>query len=283
MKMNERMWKLVGVTVSLGALVGLAACGSMPNMNTQGLWGGDSATQAAASGGSGVSVPDPGTQPMSSGEFEALKSQVADAAMSQKKLSTVEEAGQTAWFSAAQVGELATMIDMKGDRIRLVESVAERILDLNNPGAITSQLTFADERSSVESIMADALSARQQEETRLAEAARVAEEQRIAEEQARRDQEAAQAQQSSEPSQSSSQSSQTSSQSSSSSSAYCCLGQKYNACDSGTAAAACMGWGQCTMRCMMNNESGCDTKCTDEYPAIRGCQADASKDHLCSK
>jgi len=286
MKINERIWKSVGVSMSVGALIGLAACGSMqmPNMSTQGLWGDDSSAQSAESGGSGISVPDPGSQPMSQSQFQILKSQVADAAMSQKKLSTVAEAGQSAWFSAAQVGELATMIDMKADRVRLVESVAARILDLDNPGALTSQLTFADERSSVEGIMANALAARQQEQARIAEANRIAEEnraaeRRAAEEQAQRDHEAAQAHQSSEPI----QSSQTSSQSSSSSSSYCCLGQKYNACDSGTAAAACLGWGQCTMRCMMNGGSNCDTKCTNDYPAIRGCQADASKDHLCSK
>lgn len=287
--MNERNWKMVGVSVVSAALLGIAACGSMkmPEMG-QGIFG-ETSAQAASSGGSGVAVPDAGAQPMSQNQFQNLKTQVADEAMTTNKIAAVENAGRSAWFSAAQVGELATMIDMKGDRVRLVETVAERILDLNNPGAITTQLTFADERSSVETIMGDALAARQKEEARLAEAARLAEEKRVAEEQRRAeeqraaDEQARRDQAAQQSSNSSQTSSQTSSQSSSSSSAYCCLGEKYNACDSGPAAAACVGWGQCTVKCMMSGKSGCDAECTDQYPAIRGCQADASKDHLCRK
>ena len=78
------------------------------------------------------------------------------------------------------------------------------------------------------------------------------------------------------------QSSSNSSQNSSaSSSASCCINGKYNECDSGAAAAACVGWGRCYMNCMMGGASSCDSKCVDENPLIKQCHADSSKDHTC--
>ena len=70
---------------------------------------------------------------------------------------------------------------MKDQRVKLVEAIADRILDLENAGAVTSKLTFADERSDVESIMSDARVTRANEEARLAEQERIAEEKRVAE------------------------------------------------------------------------------------------------------
>lgn len=280
--MNTRISSILVASTITAALIAIAACGSMPKFASGGGVWGNSATQGAqaSQGGSGVAIPNANAQAMSSAEFQALKTRVSDEGMTSNKIAAVEEASTSAWFSASQVGELTTMIDMKGDRVRLVEAVADRILDLENTGAVTSQLTFADERSSVESAMNDALAARRAEESRIAKEERIAEEQRLAEEErAAAERRAAQNQaaqdQTSTPS--------SSSQSSAESSAYCCLGEKYNTCESGTGVAACMGWGQCFFKCTMNNQSDCTATCTDKYPAIKQCRADASKDHLCRK
>ena len=171
---------------------------------------------------------------------------------------------------------------MKDQRVKLVEAIADRILDLENAGAVTSKLTFADERSDVESIMSDARVTRANEEARLAEQERIAEEKRVAEaakaaEEAKAADEARAKQQAdTTPSTSS-----TNTQTSSSNSSYCCLNGKYNACDSAAAAGACMGWGKCFFDCQMDGGSSCDQKCADEYPLISECRADASRDNQC--
>lgn len=274
-------------------LVGLAACSGMqmPNMGAGGgVWGSGFEEEGGTSQASGVSVPGPNAQAMSYAEFEQLKAYVEEANMSNQKIDVVVNASQSAYFSASQVGELVVMIDMKNDRVRLVEAIAERILDLNNPNPIVTKLTFADEKSDVQSIMSTALAARQQEEARLAEQARIAEQKR-AEEEAKAAEEARiaeqerqqQAAEQSQTSQSGSSSMTSGSSSSSSSSAYCCLGDKYNECDSAAAAGSCIGFGKCIFDCMVAGGSSCDSKCADEYPLIQQCRAVAANDHMCRK
>ncbi len=282
------------IGLSLGALIGVAACGSfqMPeSMKMDGMFSEDAAGSSATSqtSATGVELPPKNAQPMSSSEFEGLRARVADEGMSSNKIQVVEDAGRSSYFSAAQVGELAALLAMKGDRVKLVEAVAVRILDLNNPDAITSMLTFADERSDVESIMSKALAARGKEQARVAEAARVAEEKRIADdariaeeqrvsEENRRAEEAERAQTAT-----STTSTSTSKESSSSDSAYCCINGSYNSCDSAAAAGSCAGWGMCFFECQMDGKGNCDEKCAEKYPLIRECRAEPSKDSSCKK
>lgn len=273
------------------ALFGLAACAGM-QMPTGGVWGpGYQEEGGSSSAGSGVAVPGPNAQAMSYGEFEQLKVSVEEANMSNQKIDVIVNASQSAYFSAAQVGELVVMLDMKNDRVRVVEAVAERILDLNNPNPIVTKLTFADEKSDVQNIMSEALAARQAEEARLAEEARVAEQRRAEEEAQRaeeariaeqeRQQQAAQQPQGTTDNSGSNSNFSSDSSSSSSSSAYCCLGDKYNECDNAAAAGACMGFGKCIFDCMVSGGSSCDSKCADEYPLIQQCRAVAANDHMC--
>jgi len=44
-----------------------------------------------------------------------------------------------------------------------------------------------------------------------------------------------------------------------------------------------MGWSTCFFECTVDGGSNCQEKCADDYPLIRQCQADASKDNLCKK
>ncbi|MEZ4461362.1 MAG: DUF4476 domain-containing protein [bacterium] len=281
--MAGKTWKShLVVGIGAFALVGAAACGSFKMPEGYGasglLTGGpDDTSTDTQSQSSSVNVPPNNAQPMDSAQFESLKAQVSDAGMSSKKISLVEEAGRSSYFSAAQVGELVALLDMKDQRVKLVETIADRILDLENSGAVTSRLTFDDERSDVESIMSDARVARAKEADRLAEQQRIAEEKRAAEaaraaEEAKAADEARSTQQAD---------TTTTTTQTSNSSAYCCLNGKYNSCDSGAAAGACMGWGKCFFDCQMDGGSACDQKCADEYPLINQCRADASRDDQC--
>jgi hypothetical protein len=273
----------------LGGALGVSACGDLSKFGIVGLQGppgfmGGPGQPGDASGGASTDVPPAGAQPMSSSAFDTLMADVKKENFSSKQIAAIEQAAGSNYFSAAQVGELTTLLTAGSDRKRVVEICASRILDLDNPSALTQKLSFDGEKKEAEAILRDALAKRQTAQAKLDEEKK----KREAEAAEKAKAAAAAANQGSGSSGSGSDgsgssSSASSGSSSSSSSASCCLGDKFNACDDGAAASACMSWGMCLFDCMSSGKSGCEDSCTQKHPGIQRCRADASRDAQCRK
>ena len=263
-----------------GCVLSAVACGNMGQygftgiQGPSGLFGVTEHPEGNPAGGALANVPPADAQPMSGAAFDALKAEIEKESFSSKQVATVERAAGSNYFTAAQVGELTTFMKSPGDRKRIIELCADRILDLDDTSALTQKLTFAGERDEAEVLLRNALAKRSEAQAQHAEEQRKAEEQRSAE---------ASAGNQTGNSGSGNSGSSTSSSSSSSSSASCCLGERFNACDDGAAAAACGSWGMCLFRCMSSGQSRCEATCTERHPDVQRCRHDPSKDHTCKK
>jgi hypothetical protein len=287
------------VAVCVAGALSASACGDLSKYGFTGLQGppgffGAPGESGGAAGGTRADVPPDGAQPMSGSAFESLMAKVKDEKFSSNQLTAIEGAAGSNYFSAAQVGELTTLLTAASDRKRVVEICAARIIDLENSSSLTAKLTFDSEKKDAEVVLSDALAKRNEAKAQIAEEKRKAE----AEAQAQREKDQAAAASaasasgssgsgssgsSSSGSGSSGSSSSGSSSSGSSSSASCCLGDKFNACDDAAAASACMSWGMCLFNCMSSGKSGCEDSCTEKNPGIQRCRADASRDAQCKK
>lgn len=104
-------------------------------------------------GGGDTRPPDDGPKAIDDAAFGKLQKRVDKETFSDGKQRVLREAASTNWFKAGQVGQLVAGITMGSDKLKALEVLAPRILDLENAFVIYKVFDFESDKKKAEQIL----------------------------------------------------------------------------------------------------------------------------------
>jgi hypothetical protein len=95
----------------------------------------------------------PPPQAMSADDFSALKAAIMREDFEPQKMTVLQTAVTSAWFTISQVGELVDMFNFTSGKTKVVEVTRARILDMNNASQIYTHFDFESDKKRVRAIL----------------------------------------------------------------------------------------------------------------------------------
>lgn len=102
-----------------------------------------------------VSAPPPQQQPvaLSSADFNRLRSAIQAEGFGDQKLDVLRTAARDAWFTCDQVGALIELFTFGNEKVEVVSTVRDHLVDPQNGFTLYERFTFANEKEEVKRLL----------------------------------------------------------------------------------------------------------------------------------